>query len=188
MTLVKDYPTVTTSAIKEFTNCLCQVDFDADSMELPLVLELLFFLHYEGKTKISGLEEKIADYLYNELSTRVMPADVFLMVACFLSILDNPSLQFEDKKANQYTAESVKNVIFAFDVDSEPYSSIIKRGFVIFNAVIQYKLCDLYIATNYRNLKSSSISCVMSMRKRLKPSIENSTSTSTVFVNEFSRN
>ena len=95
---MKDYPTVSTNSIKAFTNFLCKVDFDADSMELPQLLELLFFLHYEGKTKISGLEEKLADYLYDELSGRVMAADMFLMVACFLSILDNPSLQFEDKK------------------------------------------------------------------------------------------
>ena len=124
---MKDYPTISTNTIKVFTNFLCKVDFDADSMEVPQLLELLFFLHYEGKTKISGLEEKLADYLYDELSGRVMAADMFLMVACFLSILDNPSLQFEDKKFGQFTAESVKNVIFAFEVDTEPYSTIIKR-------------------------------------------------------------
>ena len=59
-----------------------------------------------------------------------MTNQVFLMVACYLSMLDNPNEIFEDTKIEWLNVEKMKDNHITFTVDSEPYLPIVKRGFI----------------------------------------------------------
>ena len=94
------------------------------------MLEVLYFLHYEGKTKTSALEENLADYLYDDLMEREMTVEEFLMVATYLSMLDNPNSKFEDARATGMTSESMHKIHISFAVEAESYLPIVKQGFI----------------------------------------------------------
>ena len=91
MTSLKVYETVSTKTIKLFDDFLHHNNVETAALQLTEVLELLYFLHSEGKTMTSELERMLADYLYDELITREMPDKQLLMVACYLSTLDQGS-------------------------------------------------------------------------------------------------
>lgn len=127
-----DYKTISKNAIKIFTDFLHHINVDTEALKITEVLEVLFFLHYEGKTMTSELEAKLADYLYDDLLERYMTDKVFLMVACCLSMFDNPNTKFEEIKGANVKPESIKDIIVTFDVtfdESEPFLPIGKGGF-----------------------------------------------------------
>ena len=113
-------------AIKIFTDFLHHINVKIEALELTELLELLFFLHYEGKTKTSELEKKLADYLYDELLYRKLSDKRSIMVAHYLSVLDNPTERFEDATVASLKTESMKNILVTFEVNSEPYLPIVK--------------------------------------------------------------
>ena len=85
----------------------------------------------------SELEAKLADYLYDDLLERYMTDKVFLMVACCLSMFDNPNTKFEEIKGANVKPESIKDIIVTFDVtfdESEPFLPIGKGGFTTYIA------------------------------------------------------
>ena len=123
---MKDYTTVSKNAIKIFTDFLHHINVDTEALELTELLEVLFFLHYEGKTKTSELEKKLADYLYDELLYRKLSDKRSIMVAHYLSVLDNPTERFEDATVASLKTESMKNILVTFEVNSEPYLPIVK--------------------------------------------------------------
>ena len=123
---MKDYTTVSKNAIKIFTDFLHHINVDTEALELTELLEVLFFLHYEGKTKLSELEKKLADYLYDDLLCRKMSDEKSVMVAHYLSVLDNPVERFEDVTVALLKLESLKSILVTFEVNSEPYLPIVK--------------------------------------------------------------
>ena len=123
-------------AIKIFTDFLHHINVKIEALELTELLELLFFLHYEGKTKTSELEKKLADYLYDGLMEREMSDEKLVIVAHYLSMLDNPTERFEDMAISILKIESIKNIHVTFAIDSEPYLPIIKQGFQGFILIV----------------------------------------------------
>ena len=96
---------------------------------MNLILEILFFLHCEGKTETSEFESKLADYLYDDLVAREMDDNTTLMVLCFLTSLDNYNSRFENEKAVKLNKESIKDINMEFDPKLTQYLSIVQLSF-----------------------------------------------------------
>ena len=79
--------------------------------------------------KTSELEKRLADYLYDDLLCRKLSVKKSLMVAHYLSKLDNPIQRFEDQTVALLKPVSIKNTLVTFEVNSKPYLPIVKRGF-----------------------------------------------------------
>jgi len=121
-----DYTNFSKQAIKVFIDLLHHIDIEIERLELNVILEILFFLHCEGKTAISDFESKLADYLYDDLIARDMNDNTTLMVVCFLASLDNYNTRFEDEKAVKLEKESIKDINMNFDPKSSQYLSIVQ--------------------------------------------------------------
>ena len=126
---MKDYTTVSKNAIRIFIDFLHHINVDTEALDLTELLEVLYFLHYEGKTKTSEFEKRLADYLYDELLRRKLSDEQSVMVAHYLSKLDNPIERYENKAVALLRAGSIKDILVTFEVDSKPYLPIVKRGF-----------------------------------------------------------
>ena len=122
----KDYETVSKKTLETFESFLHHEDVDLAALELTELLELEFFLHSEGKTEMSALEAKMADYIYDELIERKLTDEEILICACFLSTLDNNKSKFEDARLAEVKAEKIKDIQMDFCLESEPYLPIIK--------------------------------------------------------------
>ena len=125
-----DYTSFTTAAIKLFLDLLHHIQIDIEEIELHVVLELLCFLHSEGKTMISELETKLADYLYDTLTMRDMTDDMILLVAYILSTFDNSNSKFEDSRASKIEISKVVEGLVKFDARSDQYSPILQGTFL----------------------------------------------------------
>ena len=126
----KDYTNFSKTSVKTFIDLLHHIDVEIETLHLSLVLEILFFLHCEGKTQTSEFESKLADYLYDELVLRDMNDDTTLMLVCFLSSLDNYNTRFEDERAVKLKNESIKDINMNFDPKSSQYLSIVQVSFI----------------------------------------------------------
>ena len=71
-TKLKDYTNFSKRSVKTFIDLLHHIDVEIETLHLNLILEILFFLHCEGKTQTSDFESKLADYIYDDLLTRDM--------------------------------------------------------------------------------------------------------------------
>ena len=127
------------NAIKIFTDFLHHIDVNTEELKLTEVLETLFFLHYEGKTVISEVEKNLAEYLYDDLVERQMSDEVYLMVSCYLSMMDNPNTTFEETKFGGLSDESMKNIHITFAMESEPYLPIVQSGFIVCKILLVLK-------------------------------------------------
>ena len=101
-------------------------------VDLHIVLELLRFLHTEGKTVTSELETKLADYLYDSLIVREMADEIILFTAFILSTFDNSNSKFEDSRAIKVENLKIMEINMSFDPKSSQYSSFIKEKFLLF--------------------------------------------------------
>lgn len=99
-------------------------------MELHIVLELLRFLHAEGKTVTSELETTLAEYLYDSLIVREMADDLILLTAYILSTFDNSNPKFEESRAVKVDTVKIMEINMSFDPKSEQYALILKKMFL----------------------------------------------------------
>lgn len=66
-----------------------------DKLDLYVLVEVLDYLHYEGKTKLSLFEKRLAENLIETLIKMKLPMSTQILLCLAISTMDNYNNSFE---------------------------------------------------------------------------------------------
>ena len=83
-------------------------------MNLSLILEVLQFLHFEGKTleTISDFEGRLAIVLYDDIIQMELKTQTKLLVCLIISKFDNYNSKYENHLASTLSIQSIQNASY----------------------------------------------------------------------------
>ena len=108
----KDYSNFSKDTIKTYLDFVHLIQ--SPKMNLSLTLELLQFLHFEGKTleSISDFEGRLATVLYDDIIQMELKTQTKLLVCLIISKFDNYNSKYENHLANTLSIQSIQNASY----------------------------------------------------------------------------
>ena len=107
------YPNHSKAAVKFFLDSLHQIK--PGPVDLPTVLEVVDFAHYEGKTTYNYFERCLVGRLMDPIMEKSLPVGTELLIAAYLSRVDNFVNTYQEKVARKLTKDLVASLIYDFD-------------------------------------------------------------------------
>ena len=108
----KDYSNFSKDTIKTYLDFVHLIQ--SPKMNLSLTLEVLQFLHFEGKTleSISDFEGRLATVLYDDIIQMELKTQTKLLVCLIISKFDNYNSKYENHLANTLSIQSIQNASY----------------------------------------------------------------------------
>ena len=111
-------------AIKFFVDCMHMIE--PDPTDVTLLLEVLDFTHSEGKTDFDSFERYLSKRLMGALLESSFPTGTELLIAAFLSKVENLHEAYQKKLARGLTREFYAHLFCDFDMDSDLNQKLIQ--------------------------------------------------------------
>lgn len=120
---IEDYGNFSKEAVKTYLDFVHAIF--PDQLDIITILELLHFLHYEGKTleAISTFESHLASMLYADLEKLNLDNDTKIFTCIILTTFDNYNDRYEQYVATKVTKEMLhKAILFGFFVNLRTFN------------------------------------------------------------------
>lgn len=111
-----DHTDYSLAAIKFFLDRMHLIK--PEPTDLPTLLEVIDFLHCEGKTSYKSFEYNLAKNLMQSIIRKTLPMGSQLLISLFLSKVDNMNVLYDQNLAESITNDCVANLLYEFDVTS----------------------------------------------------------------------
>ena len=111
------YPNHSKAAVKFFLDSLHQIK--PGPVDLPTVLEVVDFAYYEGKTTYNSFERCLVGRLMDPIMEKSLPVGTELLIAAYLSRVDNFVNTYQEKVARKLTNDSVTSLLYDFDCSTK---------------------------------------------------------------------
>ena len=102
--------------VKYFIDCMHMIQ--PDPTNITTILEVLDLTHSEGKTKYDSFERRLSDRLMKTILEASFPTGTKLLIAAFLSKVDNLDEDYQRKLARDFTREFFADLFYDFDTTS----------------------------------------------------------------------
>ena len=112
-----DYTGYRKAAVKFFLDCLHQIKPTA--VDIATILEVVDFAHYEGKTTYNSFERSLAGRLMEPIMEKTLPIGTELLIAAYLSRVDNFTNMYQQKVARKLTKASITSLLYEFDYSTK---------------------------------------------------------------------
>ena len=112
--------------VKYFLDCMHEIK--PDPTGITTILEVLDLTYWEGKTTVDSFERHLSGRLMKTILEAQFPTGTKLLIAAFLSKLDNMSEEYQRKLARDLTPEFYKSLFSDsyFDMTSDPNKQLIQ--------------------------------------------------------------
>ena len=114
--LTFNYPDHSKAAVKLFLDSLHQIQ--PDSVDLAIVLEVVDFAQYEGKTTYDSFERGLVGRLMQSIAKKSLPLGTQLLISLFLSRVDNFTNNYQKEVAKRITKHSIEKLFYSFDASN----------------------------------------------------------------------
>ena len=111
--LTFNYPDHSKAAVKFFLDSLHQIQ--PGPIDLAIVLEVVDFAQCEGQTIYDSFERGLVERLMQPIIKKSLPLGTQLLIAMFLSRVDNYSNVYQQKVAKKLTKHAIETLFFGFD-------------------------------------------------------------------------
>ena len=103
-------------AVKYFLDCMHMIQ--PDPTDITIILEVLDLAHSEGKTTYDSFERHLSGRLMSTVLETSFPTATELLIAAFLSKVDNLHEEYQRKLARSLTTEFYTHLFCDFDLSS----------------------------------------------------------------------
>ena len=110
--------------VKYFLDCMHEIK--PDPTGITTILEVLDLTHWEGKTTFDSFERHPSGRLMKTILEAQFPTGTKLLIAAFLSKVDNMNEDHQSKLAKNLTREFFSDLFDDFDVASDPNKQLIE--------------------------------------------------------------
>ena len=119
-----DYTPFRREAVKYFLNCMHQIDPDPN--DITIILEVLDLAHSEGKTTFDSFERRLSGRLMSAILNESFPVGTELLIAAFLTKVDNLQEKYQKKLAVKLTEDFYTHLFSRFDISSDLNKQLIE--------------------------------------------------------------
>ena len=111
-----DYTKYRREAVKYFLDCMHMID--PDPTDITIILETLDLAHSEGKTTYDSFERHLSGRLMKAVLRESFEIGTELLIAAFLSKVDNLHESYQKKLAGKMTKDFYIHLFSEFDMSS----------------------------------------------------------------------
>ena len=111
------YPDYSWAAVKFFLDSMHMIE--PDPTDVTVLLEVLDLAHWEGKTDFDSFERYLSKRLMGAILESSFPTGTELLIAAFLSKVDNLNETYQKKLAEKLNREFYAHLFCDFDMDSD---------------------------------------------------------------------
>ena len=101
-------------AVKYFLDCMHMIE--PSPTDITVFLEVLDLAHCEGKTTYCSFEQSLSERLMKTILEKSFPVGTKLLIAAFLSKVDNLHDDYQQKLAENLTREFCIHLVYDFDI------------------------------------------------------------------------
>ena len=120
----KAYTNYRHEAVKYYLDCMHMIE--PDPTDITIILEVLDLAHSEGKTTFDSFERHLSGRLMKTILEAQFPTGTKLLIAAFLSKVDNMNEDYQRKLAKNLTREVFSDLFDDFDIASGPNKQLIE--------------------------------------------------------------
>ena len=120
-----DYTDYSREAVKFFLDSMHMIE--TPETELTMILEVVDLAHSEGKTVLyDSFERNLSERLMSAVLESSFATGTELLIAAFLSQVDNMHEDYQRKSAKNLTREFCVHLYYDFDMSSKPNKQLIE--------------------------------------------------------------
>ena len=119
-----EYTDYSLAAVKLFLDCMHQIE--PNPTDVTIILETLDLAHWEGKTDFDSFERYLSKRLMATIMESTFPTGTELLIAAFLSKVDNLNEDYQKKLAKKLSRDFYAHVYCDFDMESNLNQTLIE--------------------------------------------------------------